>query len=251
MFATQPIISALATGKSQWNTVYGKNFTHPFTAECMGPKAFSDFMLAMHLSSQLDNRALATALLGDGVTATRVLDIGGGLGSFCIELTRALPDPSEVIVYEKSDLVPIYIELFRAITDRNITLRSQVTFAPGDFLRVSSQPGLFGLEEKPHHFDLIVLGWIIHDWDDATAQQLIKRAAWHLNKSGHLVLLESILPNSRVGPQTYLDMTMLLQTEGKERTSREYDELLRGAGLRLEKIISSATRRQAIVARHE
>lgn len=55
------------------------------------------------------------------------------------------------------------------------------------------------------------------------------------------------MPNNRLGAATMSDITMLLHTEGRERTFSEYKSLLEQTGFKNIQIVPSATSRQAIV----
>jgi len=76
------------------------------------------------------------------------------------------------------------------------------------------------------------LGRILHDWDDEKAQLLLTKIYNALPKHGGLLIAEKILLDDKTGPvNAHLQsLSMLICTEGKERSLPEYTELLKQAG---------------------
>lgn len=80
------------------------------------------------------------------------------------------------------------------------------------------------------------LQWILHDWSDEHCLRILKNCYKALPDSGKLIVVESILP---LAPDPNLsskfvflhDMLMLAYNPGgKERTEKELEELVKGAG---------------------
>ena len=68
---------------------------------------------------------------------------------------------------------------------------------------------------------------------------------------GKAAVVEIVLDDSRLAPRSALrlDMAMLLQTEGRERTFDEYKKLLEGAGFVDVTIATRTSRRNVVEAR--
>ena len=76
------------------------------------------------------------------------------------------------------------------------------------------------------------MGRILHDWTEEKAVKLLKRIYDHLPVGGGVLLAEKLLLEDKTGPQwAHLQsLSMLVGTEGKERTLSEYETLLSKAG---------------------
>jgi hypothetical protein len=89
------------------------------------------------------------------------------------------------------------------------------------------------VDPLPTGADLIVLGWILHDWDDAHCVQLLRRCYEALPTNGAVLLLEMTLDDDKTGPlpTALMSLNMLVATVGgKERSGVEYQQLLAQAG---------------------
>jgi acetylserotonin N-methyltransferase len=93
--------------------------------------------------------------------------------------------------------------------------------------RITCVTGDFFQDELPEG-DLYALGRILHDWSLPKIEILLKRIAARLPKGGALLIAERLLDDDKSGPVTALmqSLSMLICTEGKERTLQEYRALL-------------------------
>ena len=80
--------------------------------------------------------------------------------------------------------------------------------------------------------DLFALGRILHDWSEDKIRTLLRKVWERLPSGGALLIAEKLLNDNKAGPLPALlqSLSMLVCTEGKERTLAEYTALLRGAG---------------------
>ena len=107
-------------------------------------------------------------------------------------------------------------------------------------------------DQLPTGADLIVLGWILHDWDDASAQVLLKRCFDALPSDGEILILDMVLNDDRSGPvfPALMSLNMLVATvSGRERTSSEFFGLLESAGFVEPRVERLHAPRDAILAR--
>ena len=92
----------------------------------------------------------------------------------------------------------------------------------------------------PSGADAYVLKQIIHDWDDDRSVTILRncRAAMP-SKAGKLLLIERrIEPDNREAMRVlHIDMEMLVNVSGMERTDAEYRSLFECAGFQLAKIV--------------
>jgi O-methyltransferase domain len=128
-------------------------------------------------------------------------------------------------IIERPDVVPRARE---AIAKRGLSSRCRIV--EGDFF--------VALPEA----DIHVLKYIIHDWDDEQGVLILSNCARALRSGGRVVLVEVVVPeDDRASFAPLLDLNMLVQLPGRERTAREYGDLLARAGLRLNRIIGTSS----------
>ncbi|XP_038204269.1 acetylserotonin O-methyltransferase-like isoform X5 [Arvicola amphibius] len=80
--------------------------------------------------------------------------------------------------------------------------------------------------------DLYILARVLHDWTDADAARLLGRIGRAGGRGTALLLVEAVLTPGGCGPvrTLLLSLTMLLQTQGRERTEAEYQNMAAAAG---------------------
>jgi acetylserotonin N-methyltransferase len=80
--------------------------------------------------------------------------------------------------------------------------------------------------------DIFALGRILHDWSEGKVHTLLKKVWERLPSGGALLIAEKLLNDNKTGPVPALmqSLSMLVCTEGKERTLAEYTALLQQAG---------------------
>ena len=88
--------------------------------------------------------------------------------------------------------------------------------------------------------DLYLLRFILHDWQDAKAVQILKNCRRAMKPNARVVVIEAFLPETgKDVPPTMLDtqvalidLHMMVAIDGRERSLSEYDALFTQAGLR-------------------
>jgi hypothetical protein len=79
---------------------------------------------------------------------------------------------------------------------------------------------------------------VIHDWNDRDAARILTAIRKAAAPGTKLLLIECIVPeDSKPSWTKMLDLQMLTLLSGKERTEKEYSEMLRTAGFRLNRVI--------------
>jgi acetylserotonin N-methyltransferase len=97
--------------------------------------------------------------------------------------------------------------------------------------RLSAHAGDFFQGDLPPA-DLYSLGRILHDWGEDKIRLLLRRIFDALPLNGGLLIAEKLLFEDRSGPLSahLQSLSMLIVTEGKERSLSEYTALLEEAG---------------------
>lgn len=183
----------------------------------------STFNAAMTDMSALTNDPVLAA--GDFSTARRIVDVGGGHGSFLTSVLRKVPT-AEGVLYDLEAVVT----------------QAQPVLAAGDVAgRCRVEAGSF-FDFVPAGADVYLLRNIIHDWGDEEALQILRNVRAGVVDDGRLLLVEMVLPD-RAAPHfaQLLDLEMLVAVGGRERTEGQYADLLQRAGFRLRRIIQTAS----------
>ena len=141
-----------------------------------------------------------------------VLDAGGGTGELAFALLRANPKMKATVMDR-----PEVETLFSTPDD----LTDRCTFVAGDLFR-----------RWPVRSDAVILARVLHDWPDDDARRILARAREAMPTGGSLHVVEMTLDET-TGAGGLLDLNMLVMTGGRERTLREFQDLLDDAGFRL------------------
>ena len=82
---------------------------------------------------------------------------------------------------------------------------------------------------------------ILHDWDDDSATRILQACHRALGPRGKVLIVDPVVPPDNAPHYgKLLDLEMLVLTpRGRERTKAEFTTLLRGAGFRLSRVITT------------
>jgi hypothetical protein len=79
---------------------------------------------------------------------------------------------------------------------------------------------------------------VLHDWSDEESVAILKNIRANAPRNAKLLILEGVVqPDARDHFLLDLDIEMLVMTTGRERTRREWDAVVGGAGLRPARVI--------------
>ena len=147
----------------------------------------------------------------------RMLDLGGGPGTYAIFFCKAYPT-LKATVYDLPTSRP-----FAEKTIKQFGMSEQVNFAGGDFVE----------EELSGQYDFVWLSHILHGEGPQTCQQIIAKTYEVLETGGMIGIHEFILDNDRTGPlfPALFSLNMLLETDaGRSYTENELQTMLTHAG---------------------
>lgn len=200
------LLESVVSGQTAFEQVHGRGYFDHLAERAELGAAFQRVMRGNAGYNDLIARSF------DFSTASHVLDVGGGDGS----LARAirLHHPSvRLTVFDRSEVVAA-------------APAGDLAWAAGDF-RESIPPGA----------DLLVLRFVLHDWDDDVALQILRRCREALPAGGRVLLVESLLAPLQASSASLKDVAMMALTGGRERTAEGYQALLEAAGFRLEGVL--------------
>jgi SAM-dependent methyltransferase len=190
------------------------------------------FIGAMHvLALPQADRIVAAAGIGG---ARRLLDVGGGPGTFTIAFLKAEPALSATL-FDR----PAVVEIARGHLER-AGLAGRVTFAAGDF----------DADELPGGHDLAWLSAIIHQNDLAANEVLYDRIYRALVPGGRLVLRDFVMEPERTRPRAgaLFAVNMLVGTaDGGTFTFEEIQAGLVRSGFRRIRLLASGERMDGLV----
>lgn len=151
-----------------------------------------------------------------------VVDIGGGQGWLLSAILTAAPDARGILF----DL-PHVIEAARpVVAERSVANRCEL--AAGSFF-----------ESVPASGDAYIMRWIIHDWNDDDATKILRKVRDVIPSNGRLIVFDRVLPEritaGDVGLQfgTLMDLNMLVNVTGLERTEDQFRNLFAASGFQL------------------
>ena len=153
-------------------------------------------------------------------TISHLMDVGGGSGELMGAVAR-----------EYSNIRGTVFDLPRCADAANqhfghLGISDRVDFVGGDFFHA-----------VPAVADAIILKSIIHDWDDERSRIILGNCRKALPQKGRLLLVERAMPElpgtDDAGRSCAMsDLNMLRGPGGRERTEREYYQLLTESGFR-------------------
>jgi SAM-dependent methyltransferase len=164
---------------------------------------------------------LAAPLVVDAVDISdrkRLLDLGGGPGTYALHLCRANPGLSAT-VFDLPESRPVAEE-----TIASFGMEERVTFHSGNYLD----------EPLPGGFDVAWLSHILHSEGPQQCRQIIAKAVDALVPGGMILIQEFILDNSKDGPPfpALFSLNMLVGTEeGRSYSEVELNSMLEEAGI--------------------
>jgi SAM-dependent methyltransferase len=209
---------AVRTGDPAFPLVHGIGFWDYLSAH---PEEGARFDGAM--SGAVVTRAEALIATRDLSTIGTLVDVGGGHGRLLAAALEATPGLRAVLFDRPEVLVGAEATLVAA------GLRERCELVGGDFF-----------DAVPAGGDAYVLSQILHDWPDAEAGAILRTCHRAMAPGARLWLLEQVVPpGDAFDTVKLLDLLMLVNFGGQERTAEEYRALLEGAGFRDMTVLST------------
>jgi len=173
------------------------------------------FLMGMFNVAEHQAERIAAALDLSG--RSRLLDLGGGPGTYAVYFCRANPQLKATIFDRPTS------ETFAMNVVRRFGLEDRIRFAGGDFLR----------DPLPGDCDVAWLSQVLHGENPDDAAKLVRRAGEALRPRGLLAIQEFVLHDDHSGPvhPALFGLNMLIGTEGGQAYTRhDIETMLRSAG---------------------
>src|SRR5262245_9119333 len=185
-----------------------------FSADALGTE-----LLLRGLHADALHLALALAARLDLKQRRRLLDLGGGAGTYAIAFCQASPELTAVLF----DL-PGPVALAQTVVSA-AGLTERITFVAGDF-RTDALPG---------GFDLVLLSNILHSQSEETNQRILRQVYDALDPAGELIVRDVLMNEDHTGPTfgALFTVNLLLHSaSGRCYTFSEISGWLTKAGFR-------------------
>lgn len=192
--------------------------------------AFAEGMTST--TRRIELALVAAAPFGDFNIA---VDVGGSFGSLLSLLLAQRPEARGILF------------------DRPETAAAAASRWAGSGVaaRLQAIGGNF-FESVPEGADLYLLKQILHDWQDEECVAILRNVRKAMPRGARVAVVEMVLPDDgSAHPGWMYDLLMMTMTGGRERNATEYSSLLERAGLRIERVMSTASPLSVIDARSD
>ncbi|MEU1427912.1 methyltransferase [Nocardia sp. NPDC005746] len=223
------LATSVRAGGSLWPELEGMEF---FEFAEQHPEVGQVFDRAMTSVGSLATEPLHAAF--DFGRFGSIVDVGGGRGSLLVDILQRHPSMRGTVF----DLPRVAEGL------------EEQLLGPGLAGRLTVEPGSF-FDVVPKGADAYLLKHIIHDWNDADAERILRTVRTAMETEARLLIIEMVMPeHHRPHPGKVIDLEMLIQTRGgRERTQNEFGNLLSRSGFVLTGVTTTAAPDCVIEAR--
>jgi SAM-dependent methyltransferase len=206
----------IKSGENAFRQICGTSF---FDYLASKPEVATLFYKTMDSISRTTVPAIATSYDFSGFS--RIVDVAGGRGALLIAILKRAPSVQGVLF----DLPNVI---------------SSIDVDPSLVKRLETVPGNF-LEVLPPNGDCYLLNRVLHNWDDATVVQILRRCRKAIKPHGRLLIIEMSPPEKKNGGNNWaaLDMLMMLLLNGRERDQADFQALLSAADFALCRVVDT------------
>ncbi|KAK4438745.1 8-hydroxyquercetin 8-O-methyltransferase [Sesamum alatum] len=178
------------------------------------PRLSQLFNEAMACDSELVNRVILNNSKQVFEGFKSLVDVGGGTGATAKAVAAAFPGMRCIV-----------LDLPHVVAGSEGT--KNLTYVGGDMF------------EAVPHADVVLLKWILHDWNDEDCVKILKKCKDAIgsskDKGGKLVVIDIVVnrdggDKKAMEDQLFYDMAMMVYLNGRERTEEEWAKLFSDAG---------------------
>lgn len=226
--AWSALLHTVRTGETAFAHVFGTGLFAHFAEDPDTKEYFNRWMAA----GAAETAAVVAATYPFPATGS-IVDVGGGQGALLTAILR-----------RHAQLYGVLFDLPHVVDGAQETLASagvgnRCTIVPGDFFA-----------SVPSGGDIYILYRIIHDWDDDRAARILINCRRAMEGTATLLLIDKLMPEraAQAPDVVHLDLDMLVETGGRQRTEDEYRSLLARCGLHMARIVATGTTTSVIEA---
>ena len=220
--AWSDLLQSVKTGQTAFDRVHGMKVFDYFGKHPDKARAFGEAMTSI---SGTENPVVAAGY--DFSKVRTLVDVGGSQGHLLAAILKANRKLKGVL-FDR----PQVIDQARSapyVNDKQIAGR--IELAAGDFF-----------QSVPAGADAYIMKYIIHDWDDDLCLKILGNCRRAMAPNGRVLVVDAVIPPGN-DPHwgKLLDINMLVGPGGRERTRSEFEQLFARAGLKVRKIIPTAS----------
>jgi hypothetical protein len=210
------LMHSVKTGEIAFDNFFGVDIWKYFQQT---PEDAAVFNNSMSNVTAAANEAITS--LYDFSQFDTIVDVGGGHGGLITSILAKNPQVKGVLFDAEEVIEGARPKIEAAgLTDRLETVA-------GDFFK-----------SVPAGGDAYIMKWIIHDWDDEKSNAILRNCRSRMRANGKLILVDCVVPETDEPHfSKFIDLNMLVMTGGKERTEKEFAQLLADAGFKLLRVI--------------
>lgn len=213
---------SVRTGVSAFEHVHGAP-AFPWMHE--HPEKEKMFSASMASLSVMENAAVARAYAFGKLR--KVVDVGGAHGHLLVAILRSYVKLRGVLFDQPSVIEEAAKNGF--ITAADVANRCEAV--GGDFF-----------ESVPAGADAYVMKYIVHDWDDEKGARILQNCRKAMADDGRVLVIDHLVAaGNRFDWGKLIDVNMMVMMGSKERTKDEFRQLFARAGLRLKRVIRTAS----------
>ncbi len=221
------MLETVRTGRAAFDSVFGES-----VFDYLGKHPDESAVFNEGMTGFSSNVAPAVAEAYDFAAFETVVDVGGGHGVLLNTILQAYPEVNGIVF----DSPHVVAGAEDAIREAGLTERCRAV--GGDFFRGVPDGG-----------DAYLMKHIIHDWSDDQATTILRNCRRGVNPGGKLLLIEMVVaPGDAADLVKLIDLEMLVNLTGRERTEAEFRQLLSGAGWRLTRVLPTKSPTQIVEA---
>jgi hypothetical protein len=202
------LLPALSQDGSPFKQRYGTSFFEWLGSQPEKRETFHKAMRSIH-------GAEAGAILSVHLFSAykHVVDVGGGNGSLL------------------STILARYPKLQTTLFDLPHAIEEAKAGAGGPLPNAQLVAGDF-FQSVPEGGDAYLLRHVLHDWSDEDCLRILRNCASAMKPGAKLLVLEALVEwDASPTPAKWIDLHMMMETGGAERSTAEYRALLESAGL--------------------
>jgi len=210
------------TGESAFEHVHGAP-AFPWMRE--HPEKERMFSASMASISVMENAAVTRAYAFGKLR--KVVDVGGAHGHLLVSILRSYVKVRGVLF----DQPPVIEEALKTGFIGASDLVTRCEAVGGDFF-----------ESVPEGADAYVMKYIIHDWDDERSVRILQNCRKAMADDGRVIVIDHVVAaGNRFDWGKLMDINMMVMLGSKERTKDEFRQLFARAGLRLKRVMRTAS----------
>jgi len=213
---------AVRTGESAFEHVHGAA-AFPWMRE--HPEKERMFSASMASISVMENAAVSRAYAFGKLR--KIVDVGGAHGHLLVAILRSYVKLRGVLF----DQPAVIDEAVKSGVTNAADLSGRFETVGGDFF-----------DSMPPGADAYVMKYIIHDWDDDKSVRILQNCRKAMAEDGRVLVIDHVVAaGNRFDWGKLMDINMMVMLGSKERTKDEFRQLFARAGLRLKRVIRTAS----------